>query len=359
MSRRDVGRVSAMTPWGRTLHVRAGVVAVTVLLLATAVDAWNPAGHMAIASIAYDRLTEPQRQSLVALLRDHPRFGQDFAAQLPAGLSPPEQARWIFMRGAVWPDVARSLTGDDLKTYNHPSWHYVDLPVYLDAQASEKISPPPMELDYRKASSAQTMNVVQALDRAAADLADASQSRAQKAVALCWVLHLVGDIHQPLHGATLYSAARFRGVPIGDRGGNDIPVSDIAGIVVTTEQRKPNLHALWDAMLGTDDSLDAAVKLGDSIVQSHPSKDFEEQLKRGRPPDWARESCQIAAREVYTPEIRTAIEAGEAHPHAPLPPLKISAQYLEAGRRTAGERAALAGYRLSALLAQTPHLAAP
>ena len=57
-----------------------------------------------------------------------------------------------------------------------------------------------------------------------------------KAVAYCWLMHLVGDIHQPLHFTALFSQDRF---PQGDRGGNDIPL---------TQGR--NLHALWDNLLG-------------------------------------------------------------------------------------------------------------
>jgi probable HAF family extracellular repeat protein len=196
------------------------VSATALLLCASAAFAWNAAGHMAIASIAYDELNDYQRSALVTLLKEHPRFHQDFQDRFPASLEGDALDRWIFMHAATWPDIARGLKGEDQKAYNRPMWHFIDLPVYLDETARQRIHPPSMKTDYHKASSELSMNVVQALNKAMADLNDPQISPASKAIALCWVLHLAGDIHQPLHGATLYSAARFRGVPFGDRGGN-------------------------------------------------------------------------------------------------------------------------------------------
>jgi hypothetical protein len=112
--------------------------------------AWNPAGHMAIASIAYDRLPAERRDALVAALRKHPRFQQDFAAAMPAGLDSRGQDRWLFMRASVWPDLARSFPEPDREAYNRPGWHYIDFPIYLDDKARQQVHVPEYELDYRK-----------------------------------------------------------------------------------------------------------------------------------------------------------------------------------------------------------------
>jgi hypothetical protein len=310
--------------------------------------AWNPAGHMAIASIAYDELPSARRQALVSLLREHPRFEQDFKTAIPEGLTPERQDRWIFMRASLWPDIARSIQGPDQVVYNRPAWHYVDLPVYLDDKSRQKIHVPPFEFDYHNATSEQSMNVVEALNKAVDDLNNSSLARPRQAVALCWVLHLASDIHQPLHGAALFSAERFRGIPIGDRGGNDIHVHENEGML--TDYRNPNLHALWDSILGTDDSYDAAMKLAQQIGEAHPRQSLDSQLHQTSPRDWAVESNQAAEKYVYTPEIRAVVEAGEAAPHAPLPVVEITEEYLKQGRPIAQTRAALAAYRTAALL---------
>lgn len=338
----------------REIAVRASVGLALISLLAwpAVAKAWNVAGHMVIAAIGYTQLGPQQRQSLVKLLRAHPRFEQDFASAMPKELSDEQQSRWIFLRAATWPDLARSFMGEDLVTYNHPTWHYIDLPIYLNKEAVERIHPPPMEFTVPMGAAArQSMNVVQALESAAADWTDVKLPPPQRAVALCWILHLAADIHQPLLGATLYSAQRFRIVPIGDKGGNDIPIRDVPGVIATTSTgRKPNLHALWDAMLGAEEDDDAAFRTADRIILACPQRGVQELVKQSDVASWAQESCEIAAVSVYTPSIRGVVEASEAHPHAPLNPIEIDDAYLSTGRRIAQERAALAGYRLAQLL---------
>lgn len=331
--------------------MRNAIGAIILLLLCSCATAlaWNPPGHMAIASIAYDRLDPVQQEAWVKLLRSHPRFAQDFEAAMPQNLSPQQQNRWIFMRAAAWPDLARSFDGDDQK-YNHPIWHYIDLPVFLDDAAREKIHPPELGGDYHKARSEQSMNAVQAINKALSGLSDHATPASQKAIDLCWFLHLAGDIHQPLHGATLYSAQRFRGILLGDRGGNDIPVHENEGLLANF--KNPNLHAIWDNILGGDSSYDAVTALAAEVEKSYPAQTLLAAAKQTDPMGWAKESNQISQQDVYTPEVREVVRTGEAHPHAPLPPVQISAEYLKRARSIAQERAALAGYRAAALLAK-------
>ena len=76
-------------------------------------------------------------------------------------------------------------------------------------------------------------NVVIGIDYNAAVLSNASAPAPARAIALCWVLHLVGDIHQPLHTGSLYTASLFE---TGDRGGNAIRIDD------------SNLHSCWERL---------------------------------------------------------------------------------------------------------------
>src|SRR6202021_3878931 len=91
-------------------------------------------------------------------------------------------------------------------------------------------------------------NIVEALTKNVADLKDPKVSASDKAVALCWILHLCGDIHQPLHATELFSPQ----FPTGDQGGNqfiilrDPPYAD----------SRANLHFVWDSLPGDYQSRD-------------------------------------------------------------------------------------------------------
>src|SRR5207253_3232651 len=69
-----------------------------------------------------------------------------------------------------------------------------------------------------------------------ATLADSSAADTTRAVALAWVVHLVGDIHQPLHSSSRVTPAEP--LPKGDEGGNTFHLDD-----------NRNLHAYWDRIL--------------------------------------------------------------------------------------------------------------
>ena len=74
----------------------------------------------------------------------------------------------------------------------------------------------------------------------------------RKAIALAWLFHLVGDIHQPLHTAQLFTTEH----PQGDRGGNEICVR-------ATQARQPmDLHRFWDGVITSSSKSDAATKRG-------------------------------------------------------------------------------------------------
>ena len=301
---------------------------------------------MAIASVAYDALPVERRQALVSILKQHPRFAEDFAAAMPKGLEPEQQDRWIFERASLWPDLTKTFTGDDLAKFNRPIWHYLDLPVFLDAKAEQAVHPQ-FEFDYHKARAEPLMNAVQALNKNLAELNDAATPAPQKAVALCWVLHLAADLHDPVHGAALFSAERFKQLPAGDRGGNEIHVHENEGLL--KDFKTPNLHALWDCMLGIDDSTQGVARLaGELKALQDPVARSREQLD---PLSWARESNAAAKQSVYTPEVLAHVAAGEAEPRKPLPDFQISDAYLKSARPVARRLAATGAARTAAILA--------
>jgi hypothetical protein len=103
--------------------------------------------------------------------------------------------RWIFQHAATWPDLIRGQ-----HEYDHPTWHYVNFPYYIDGQPA----PPGLNLRglYPTRLDLDKWNVTQAVKHCQTTLnGDASPS--DKALAYCWLFHLVGDLHQPLHSTAL------------------------------------------------------------------------------------------------------------------------------------------------------------
>jgi len=108
--------------------MRSALLLFLLVLAPSPARAWNALGHKVIADIAWAELDGTSRKEIVATLRRHPRFDQDFAKQLT---SDAEEDRWIFQQAAVSPDLARGFKGEDRSIYDHPTWHYVNFPLFI------------------------------------------------------------------------------------------------------------------------------------------------------------------------------------------------------------------------------------
>jgi hypothetical protein len=171
-------------------------------------------------------------------------------------------------------------------------------------------------------------NVLERLEHLRAVLMDTNQPPGERAIAMAWVLHLVGDVHQPLHCASRVTAQE----PKGDQGGNTFKL----------DAANESLHHYWDGMLdkavvrksneGTSVYLSRTAAL---VVARHPRAVLEGQLKPGKFEDWARESL-AAAKGAYPSGLKRNQEP--------------SAAYRTAGIQVAMERVALGGYRLAMIL---------
>jgi S1/P1 Nuclease len=310
-----------------------------VLLAAPDAMAWNDTGHMVVALIAHDALSTALQQNAGALLRKHPRFAADFAPKLPRGLrdaTAAEQNRWYIAFAATWPDLARHFGHVEapaaraalVDRYHHGGWHYINLPTYLRPGDARQLNRPMPSMAWQRGQSDAELNLVQALARVSADLCSADAADAERALALCWLLHLLADLHQPLHTTSLYSVGVFAN---GDRGGNDIAVRG-AG----------NLHALWDGALGNDRrwrrvvAAAAQYRAGAAV---EPTVDF---------PAWAREGRDLAARSAYSEAVRDAVASAAA-----AGPVRISADasYRRVMYSTAQTQIGRAGARTARVIA--------
>jgi hypothetical protein len=281
---------------------------------------------------------------------------------LPPGLSTPaERARWLFAYAATWPDAARGQPA-----YEHGTWHYVNLPLELrgatlvscrearrELPASERrIAAIDAERGARgEPRSPAGDSILAALPANQRILADAAAPRDARALALSWVLHLVGDAHQPLHGVALFTSRRF---VTGDRGGNDILLRE-----------RGSLHRVWDGLLGDDTSppaLDAAlIELRRDRARWRAASVAATQLTVDR---WIDEGCELARSAVYVPAVLSAVNRFEREPPASAaapggrtpppaagkPELSLRPAYHRHAVEQARERAVRAALRLAAML---------
>jgi hypothetical protein len=311
-------------------------------LLVSVAQAWNSPGHKIIALIAYEHLDDATRAKAIELLRAHPRFHDHFESFMPKEISrgdARDQDRWIFAHAATWPDLVRTSKGavnrQDVSEYSRPWWHFINEPVFLndderrqlerEIKVNRRRDPPQSDDD-------EFMNIVQAIKNSARIVRDTSAAKEKRSVHLCWILHLTGDSHQPLHSVALYTTHRFRK---GDHGGNYLDY-----------QHSWDLHGFWDEQISTDDSYETHQVLAADLDRNR--KLAEEGKKAAATLDvdkWIDESMELAKRNAYTKEVLAKVAAREGHSH--LGPLDLPANYKIEAETIAERRAVEAGHRLA------------
>jgi hypothetical protein len=314
------------------LRIRSLVFA---LILASAPAlAWHDRGHREIAYIAWNAMGAAQRTEIANVLRAHPRFDDDFGARLPpasASWSAESIDRWLLGQAATWPDLIQTLDDGTRRQYNRSRWHYINLVVWLtdaDEHALDSSLEHNRETDF-SAPLDRSMNVVQALKGNLAIWHDGSASDADRAIALCWILHLAADLHQPLHSVALFSQVLF---PTGDRGGNDIDVH--------WGDEVRNLHAVWDG-LPTD--------MADLSPSARTRRSIEADIvDEAAIDEWLYHHARLADMFVYTDALKDQLT--DAANDGNVRPVKLNHEYLVAARSISKRQVNLAGHRIEALL---------
>lgn len=281
--------------------------------------AWTRPGHMVIAAIAFDDLeaSDPAIvDRVVALLERHPdRAPFEVAQDRSAGR---ERALRLMMECARWPDDAR-LTG-----YDQPSWH-LELKPVVSADDPPAIRP----------GDDVAMDGVEAFALNARVMANRAATPAQRAVALCWVMHLAGDVHQPLHTAQLFSG-RY---PQGDRAGS------LQFVLDPLTGRPETLHWFWDDSIHRAGDFASVTARAKDLERRWPRASVSPGAARAAAADyglWAHESWALAKSHVYASGVVGGLSADQAK--------ALPTAYVEETAALAEARGALAGYRLSDLL---------
>jgi hypothetical protein len=290
------------------------LVVVLLLLLPVHTEAWNRAGHYVMASIAYDQLAPNTKMQVDAILARHPDFPR-WTKDVPAD----KRGKVAFVRASTWPDEIRTdprfFDPGDLPTPEIPGlpsgannrnaeWHFVNLPFTTDNTPTMPLTGP---------NALTKLQDFQSL---------ATFPPQTQTYVLPWLIHIVGDVHEPLHTIAFFS----RDLPNGDRGGNAIEMKN-----------GDNLHSFWDGRLGrntTDDFIDQTVA---TITVQNP--------KPGQisidPAIWVQEGVDQRF-FVYS------FSGKGTHQD----PAVVSDNYTTNAKLLTFERVARAGYRLAAFLNQ-------
>ena len=310
----------------RALRVLLGLVSLAGF--SAQAFAWNDRGHMTVAYIAYKQLTPTTRDRVNTLLKLNPRYGDWVATvdQQVSTASADDKNLMIFMIAATWadqikrdstyikdgsqegnrpdgsPDPGKNTGYDDLLM--HKYWHFIDTPFTTDGSALPAIPTP------------------NAQERIALfrTVLGSTSADGLKSYDMTWLLHLVGDVHQPLHASTRVSSID----PEGDAGGN----------LVKLDCSKCELHFFWDDLLGKQNNLKTVMKAARKLPKAQPALAANSDEK-----DWMAESFIAAQQAVYAPPIG----AGNG-------PFTLTTEYKKNAGKLAKLRVALAGARLANLL---------
>jgi hypothetical protein len=301
--------------------MRVATLAAAALALASRpAYAWDELGHRVVARIAWDRMTPQARAAAVRLLMSAPA-GAGLRELMPAAGSDDERGRELFVMAAVWPDLIRSRTHPGNR-FAHSDWHYVDHFWEQRAPGAPAIDRPDRHDGF----------LLQQLPLQSAIVGDAAAADSARAVALAWVLHLVGDAHQPLHNSARITPQDTAG----DRGGNLFLLHGL--------YPRSNLHAYWDGIVGMaapwrPGDIDEAAYVGDvaaSIEARYPAAWARRRILPGDFQAWSLEGLRISRASVYP----AWLVRGQAAPP----------RYLDQSWAVARTRLALGGYRLADVL---------
>ena len=314
------------------------------LLVPRAAFAWHAPGHKTVAFIAYSTLNESTRAKVDDLLRRHPNYNKWMQGIPDDPAHKMERGFLAFMNAAVWPDDIKS-DGQHVNDHcdpqptnkgfadvkEHRCWHFMDLPLSSDGTAT---SPP------------EAPNALVKIVEFREALGNASLSKELRAYDLSWLIHLVGDVHQPLHAAARFSKEFTHG----DAGGNSYNI-----LIPFNGKKEPsNLHTYWDALPTTpfdeDDSPKAVAAFGTSLMQEFKVNPAEvnilsDALAGQSVMGWITESAALSEYFVY---LLDRAKQGDA------PPL-VPEDYTGIARDIARRRIAVAGYRLAALVNSQVH----
>ena len=242
------------------------IVSILLVSISFGSFAWGPTGHRASGLVAQKYLNKKARKALERILS-----GQSLAI------------------ASTWMDEIRSDS-----TFNYTAdWHWVTI---QDGQ------------NYDQSEKNPNGDVIQTLERIINELKSGKLSAKEEAERVKFLIHLIGDIHQPLHvgGGN-------------DRGGNDVKVMWFSS--------NSNLHRVWDSDMIEDSRL-SYTELAESLGK--PTEAQVHAWQKTSIQDWAKESMTFR-KQIY--DIGNG-KLGYRYSYLNFP--TVREQLLKAGVRLAG-----------------------
>lgn len=297
---------------------------VVTLVYALPVRAWNATGHSVAAQIAWNNLDSTTKRKIIDALKTAPsdsrmvRLLPANTNNWPADVNDPIYEQ-LFQFIATWPDTVRPDRDNPSPTdkYHHGNWHYRDL--FWNEDGSDSTKAPDGQ-------------IIAKLDEF-----DGSGSTENLAVQVAWIVHLVGDIHQPLH-----CSGRITDDPAeedGDRGANLFCLA----VGCREDFRKMNLHSYWDGALtrnydhlaGESDSA-YYKRLASKISGDNPIGNFSALLGNQDFSAWLSEGLDKAKLHAYPKTLKRNVTPSKKYRRNTLSVVESSV--------------ALGGYRLAKVL---------
>jgi len=293
--------------------MKATLLVLSLVLLSMPVYGFWSTGHMLIAQIAYDELQ-----------RMDPTYLKQIEKEIDVLSQYSMEQKHHFVESAVWADDNKAV---QWAAFNE--WHFVDTPVKADGWEGE--------------TEVEPMNATWAIYSMKRTLTNKNKPKFDSDLALSfawrYLIHIVGDIHQPLHASTLYSD-KF---PHSDRGGNSFKVKYDDNKDIT------QLHALWDSCVDQYGSIwaplnDTEADIIETVARNLTSVYTRDKVKKRVAitdyKKWAEESYEISRDYVY---------ADIEYDSYPTP------EYMASRRQVVDEQLVVAGYRLADMMVKLKH----
>jgi hypothetical protein len=261
--------------------------------------AWGKEGHEVVGKVAEKFLSPEAKKAIDELLKE-------------------DQFRSIGdTRLTSWADFIKGSAAFKRKYKDNDKFHYIDIDVECDLDT----------FDLEKAAG-EGENALKALRHFRKLLKDPATPLQERREALFFIVHILGDLQQPLHCAER----------TGDKGGN------LCQVMLPGETTKINLHKVWDTSFVT-------LELGELTVADFTTKLLEEitpeskaEAQKGKLEDWILDSQRIARESIYKVVPKSA-QTGET--------FKLNAEDVTAARAVVRKQLAKGGLRLAAYLNQT------
>ena len=302
-------------------------LSVACFAFAPGVHAWGCRGHEAVAALAEKHLTPEAKQALLGLLVANPIDPQSKRFCGNTGLD-------AFVDASTWADDERSIEPTTAP------WHFIDVPLSVTSPAQVK--------NFCGTAGC----VLQAIPEQLAILKDTTAPAAKRAAALRFIIHFVGDLHQPLHATTN-----------SDRGGNCVPVKYYSRKPsVKNNSYTPNLHHIWDTEIPERDMEGAGATEFADKLDAEFAASFASWQQGGMQLDiWAWQGHQFAKTMAYgalgkpvAPEpdvpVNSCADDKNIGQRMLAKHFAVGAPYQQKAASVVEERLAQAGIRLAMIL---------